>query len=48
MMGIWWRIESDGSVRVEVVRQQSGTFADFEGYDGGVDTDADHDPWGIE
>lgn len=43
-----WRIETDDSVRVEIVRQQSGTFADFDGYDGGVDIDADHDQWEIE
>jgi bifunctional DNA-binding transcriptional regulator/antitoxin component of YhaV-PrlF toxin-antitoxin module len=45
-----WHIEDDGSVRVEVVHQQSGTFADFDGYDGEVDTDAteDHDAWGVD
>lgn len=45
-----WRIETDGSVRVDIVQQQSGTFADFDGYAGDVDTDVttDHDQWGIE
>lgn len=44
-----WRLEDDGSVRVEVVRQRTGTFADFEGYDGdeGTDAAADHDAWGV-
>lgn len=45
-----WRIEDDGSVRVEVVRQRTGTFADFEGHDGDEETDAtaDHDAWGVD
>jgi len=45
-----WRIKDDGSLRVEVVRQQQETFADFEGYDGVVETDAvaDHDAWGVD
>lgn len=45
-----WRIETDGSVRVDIIQQRSGTFADFDGYDGDVDTDVttDHDQWGIE
>lgn len=44
-----WHLESDGSLRVEVVQQSTGTFADFEGYDGEVETDAtqDHDAWGV-
>lgn len=44
-----WSVEDDGSVRVEVVRQQTGTFADFDGYEGEEDTDvaADHDGWGV-
>jgi len=45
-----WQIESDGSVRVKVIQQQTGTFADFEGYDGDTATDAttDHDAWGVQ
>lgn len=45
-----WHVEDDGSVRVEVVRQQDGTFADFAGYDGGRTTDAttEHDAWGTD
>lgn len=45
-----WQIEADGSVRVEVVQQEAGTFADFDGYDGDVATDVttEHDAWGIE
>lgn len=45
-----WHVEEDGSVRVEVVRQQSGTFAEFDGYAGGEATDvtSDHDSWGVD
>lgn len=45
-----WRIETDGSVRVEIVRQRSRTFADFDGYDGDEDADVvvDHDQWEVE
>lgn len=45
-----WRIEDDGTMRVEVVHRRGGSFADFEGYDGDEDTDAttDHDAWGVE
>jgi len=45
-----WSLEADGSVSVEVVRQQTGTFAEFEGYDGDEATDvtADHDAWGVD
>jgi antitoxin component of MazEF toxin-antitoxin module len=45
-----WQLQDDGSVRVRVVRQEAGTFADFDGYDGDTETDAasDHDAWGVE
>ena len=45
-----WRIEDDGSVRVQVVQQQTGTFAEFDGYDGESETDVatDHDAWGVD
>ena len=45
-----WQIEDDGSVRVRVIQQEEGTFADFEGYDGETETNVttDHDAWGIE
>lgn len=45
-----WHVEDDGSVRVEVVQQQSGTFAEFDGYDGedATDVTADHDAWGVD
>lgn len=45
-----WVLESDGSVRVEVVSQRTGTFEGFEGYDGNETTDVtnEHDSWGIE
>ncbi len=26
-----WQVEDDGSVRVQVIQQQTGTFAEFEG-----------------
>ena len=45
-----WHIEDDGTLRVEVVQQRSGTFSDFDGYDGDDETDVtiDHDAWGVE
>lgn len=44
-----WAIEDDGSVRVRVVRQRTGTFAGFEGYEGDpTDVTADHDEWGVD
>lgn len=40
-----WHVEDDGTLRVEIVEQGSGTFADFDGYEGETETDvtADHD-----
>lgn len=45
-----WHLEDDGSVRVNVVRQKRGTFADFTGYGGPETTDvrSEHDSWGID
>jgi bifunctional DNA-binding transcriptional regulator/antitoxin component of YhaV-PrlF toxin-antitoxin module len=45
-----WRVEDDGSIRVEVVQRERGTFAEFDGYDGETTTDvtADHDAWGVD
>ncbi|MFB6269123.1 MAG: AbrB/MazE/SpoVT family DNA-binding domain-containing protein [Halobacterium sp.] len=45
-----WTVEDDGTVRVEVVQQRSGTFSGFQGYDGDEETDAvsEHDAWGVE
>ncbi|MFB6178768.1 MAG: AbrB/MazE/SpoVT family DNA-binding domain-containing protein [Halorientalis sp.] len=45
-----WHIEDDGTLRVQVVQQQSGTFSDFDGYDGDQETDvtAEHDTWGVD
>ncbi|TQQ81140.1 AbrB/MazE/SpoVT family DNA-binding domain-containing protein [Halonotius terrestris] len=45
-----WQIEDDGTLRVRVVQQHTGTFSDFEGYDGDEETDVttDHDAWGID
>jgi bifunctional DNA-binding transcriptional regulator/antitoxin component of YhaV-PrlF toxin-antitoxin module len=45
-----WRIEDDVTLRVQVVQQRSGTFGDFDGYDGAertVVTDK-HDAWGVD
>lgn len=44
-----WYLDEDDSVRIEVVHQREGTFADFDGYDGDRDTDvtAEHDAWGV-
>lgn len=43
-----WQLEDDGSVRVQVVPQQTGTFAEFDGYEGDTATDVttEHDAWG--
>ena len=45
-----WRLEDDGTVRVRVVQQRTGTFADFDGYAGEEPTDvtSDHDAWGVD
>jgi len=45
-----WRIADDGTVRVQVVQRNRGTFADFDGYGGETETDvtAEHDRWGVE
>ena len=45
-----WHIEDDGTLRVQVVQQRSGTFGDFDGYDGGRETKvtAEHDAWGVD
>jgi hypothetical protein len=39
----------DAKLSAAFVRGRSGTFADFSGYEGEVDTDAaaEHDLWGI-
>jgi len=45
-----WHIEDDGTLRVYVVQQQTGTFSDFDGYDGDEATAVtdDHDAWGVD
>ena len=45
-----WHIEGDGTIRVQVVQQRSGTFSGFDGYDGNRATDAEHehDTWGLD
>ena len=45
-----WHIEDDDTLRVQVVQQRSGTFSDFDGYDGDDETDVtiDHDAWGVD
>jgi len=44
-----WHVEDDGTLRVSVVQQRRGTFAEFDGYDGEETTDveAEHDTWGL-
>ncbi|MFC6733901.1 AbrB/MazE/SpoVT family DNA-binding domain-containing protein [Haladaptatus sp. DYSN1] len=46
---LWWHVESDGSVSIEVVQQRTGTFANFNGYNGAEETDgtSEHDAWGV-
>ncbi|NUE02263.1 AbrB/MazE/SpoVT family DNA-binding domain-containing protein [Halorubraceae archaeon YAN] len=45
-----WNLEADGTVRVQVVQQHTGTFAEFDGYDGEKPTDvtSEHDSWGVD
>lgn len=45
-----WRIEDDGTLRVQVVQQRRGTFGDFDGYDGDRETGVtvEHDAWGVD
>jgi len=45
-----WHIEDDGRLRVQVVQQRTGTFGDFDGYDGDEETavTAEHDTWGVD
>ena len=45
-----WHIEDDGTLRVQIVQQRSGTFEDFDGYDGDQTTEveSDHDTWGVD
>jgi bifunctional DNA-binding transcriptional regulator/antitoxin component of YhaV-PrlF toxin-antitoxin module len=45
-----WQIEDDGTLRVHVVQQRSGTFGDFDGYDGNGETEVttEHDAWGVD
>ena len=44
-----WHIEDDGTLRVEIVQQRSGTFDNFDGYNGDQTTEvqSDHDRWGV-
>jgi bifunctional DNA-binding transcriptional regulator/antitoxin component of YhaV-PrlF toxin-antitoxin module len=45
-----WRVSEDGTLHVTVVQQGTGTFGDFDGFDGDTDTDATtaHDEWGVD
>ncbi|MFD1587888.1 AbrB/MazE/SpoVT family DNA-binding domain-containing protein [Halorientalis brevis] len=45
-----WHVEDDGTLRVQVVQQRSGTFSDFDGYEGDRETKvtAEHDAWGVD
>ncbi|WEL22127.1 AbrB/MazE/SpoVT family DNA-binding domain-containing protein [Halorhabdus sp. BNX81] len=44
-----WHLEDDETLRVEVVQQRSGTFSDFDGYEGDQTTtvEREHDSWGV-
>jgi len=45
-----WHINDDGTLHVQVVQQRSGTFRDFDGYDGdqATEVESEHDAWGVE
>jgi len=45
-----WHIEDSGTLRVQVVQQRSGTFRDFDGYEGDEVTavESEHDNWGVD
>ncbi|QFU82313.1 AbrB/MazE/SpoVT family DNA-binding domain-containing protein [Natronorubrum aibiense] len=45
-----WQIEDDGCIRIQVIQQQTGTFAEFDGYDGETATNvtAEHGAWGVD
>lgn len=45
-----WSIEDDGTLRVQILQQRSGTFSDFDGYDGftATEVDREHDAWGVD
>ena len=45
-----WHLEEDGTIRVQVIQQVTGTFAGFDGYDGETETDVatGHAAWGVD
>lgn len=45
-----WHLEDNGSIRVQVVQQRTGTFENFDGYDGDDETDVtmEHDAWSVD
>jgi bifunctional DNA-binding transcriptional regulator/antitoxin component of YhaV-PrlF toxin-antitoxin module len=45
-----WRIEENGTLRVQVVQQRSSTFDEFDGYEGNRETSVkdQHDSWGVD
>lgn len=45
-----WHIEDDGEIRIQVVQQRSGTFSNFDGYDGerATDVEREHDTWNVD
>ena len=45
-----WQLNDDGSIRVLVIQQRTGTFAEFDGYSGEETTDvtSEHDAWGVD
>ncbi|MDS0284503.1 AbrB/MazE/SpoVT family DNA-binding domain-containing protein [Haloarcula onubensis] len=45
-----WHIEDSETLRVQVVQQRSGTFSNFDGYEGDKATavESEHDTWGVD
>jgi len=45
-----WHIEDSGTLRVQVVQQRSGTFSNFDGYEGDEATavEEEHDTWSVD
>ncbi len=45
-----WHVEEDGTLRVQVVKRQRGTFSDFDDDDGDRTTavESEHDVWGVD
>ena len=42
-----WQIEDDGSIRIHVIQQQTGTFAEYDG-ETATNVTAEHDAWCVD